>query len=213
MHRSSKVSLGTFSLMFSHSCLVAGLHFLLEMLEQFSSSSYLVMVAGTLRQTSSGMSLQTSRGVETSLQTWKKQLRNNYKYEAKTIYYLLLDLVTLPAGYGGALTLGDLLSLDPGHQGTGSPGLLLAVSDGGLPTRLAAELLAVNLGHLDTPHLRFIEALLAGEAAALTVSSLLAVGPGDVLAFLLLHSLALPLIDILAGCWEHSWVVMSRHTS
>merc|ERR1719221_1354028 len=100
---------------------------------------------------------------------------------------LLLDLVTLPAGYGGALTLGDLLSLDPGHQGTGSPGLLLAVSDGGLPTRLATELLAVNLGHLDTPHLRFIEALLAGEAAALTVSSLLAVGPGDVLAFLLLH--------------------------
>merc|ERR550517_1586400 len=37
--------------------------------EQFSSSSYLVMVAGTLRQTSSGMSLHTSRGVETSSHT------------------------------------------------------------------------------------------------------------------------------------------------
>merc|ERR1719278_1984003 len=69
LHLSSKVCLGTFSLMFWHSCLVAGLHFLPEMLEQFSSSSYLVMVAGTLRQTSSGISLQTSRGVWTSLQT------------------------------------------------------------------------------------------------------------------------------------------------
>merc|ERR1712066_1170572 len=55
--------------MLEHSCLVAGLHFLPETLEQFSSSSYFVMVAGTLRQTSSGMSLHTSRRVWTSLQT------------------------------------------------------------------------------------------------------------------------------------------------
>merc|ERR1719154_656130 len=62
LHLSSKVCLATFSLMFSHSCLVAGAHFLLVALEQFSSSTYLVMVAGTLRQTSSGTSLQTSLG-------------------------------------------------------------------------------------------------------------------------------------------------------
>merc|ERR1719354_112421 len=58
LHLSSNVCLATFSLMFSHSCLVAGAHFLPVVLEQFSSSTYLVMVAGTLRQTSSGTSLQ-----------------------------------------------------------------------------------------------------------------------------------------------------------
>ena len=63
---------------------------------------------------------------------------------------------------------------------------------------LAVELLAVNFRHLDTPKLGDIGALLAGEVTALTLSSLLAVSPGDVLAFLLLNSLALPLIDILA---------------
>ena len=71
LHLSSNVCLATFSLMFSHSCLVAGAHFLPAALEQFSSSTYLVMVAGTLRQTSSGTSLQTSRGVEKSLQTFR----------------------------------------------------------------------------------------------------------------------------------------------
>ena len=39
---------------------------------------------------------------------------------------------------------------------------------------------------------------MARELAALTLGDLLAVGPGDILAFLLLDSLALPLIDILA---------------
>ena len=107
-------------------------------------------------------------------------------------------MVALPAGDSRALALRDLLGLDPGHQGADTPGLLLAVPDWDLLAGLAAELLAVDLGHLDTPHLGDIGALLAGEAAALTVSCLLAVSPGDVLAFLLLHSLALPLIDILA---------------
>merc|ERR1719418_497049 len=112
--------------------------------------------------------------------------------------HLLRDLVALSTGDGRALALRDLLGLDPGHEGADTPGLLLAILDRNLLAGLAAQLLAVDLGHLDTPHLRFIEALLAGEAAALTVSSLLAVGPGDVLAFFLLDSLALPLIDILA---------------
>jgi len=111
---------------------------------------------------------------------------------------LLGNLVTLPAGDGGAFALGDLLCLDPGHQGADTPGLLLAVPDWDLLARLAAELLAVDLGHLDASHLGDIGALLSGEAAALTVSSLLAVSPWDVLAFLFLHSVALPLIDILA---------------
>ena len=113
-------------------------------------------------------------------------------------YYLLGDLVALPAGDGGALALRDLFGLDPGHQGADTPGLLLAIPDWDLLAGLPAELLAVDLGHLDTPHLGDIGALLAGEAAALTVSGLLTVSPGDVLAFLLLNSLALPLIDILA---------------
>merc|ERR1719486_521796 len=112
--------------------------------------------------------------------------------------YLLRDLVALPAGDGRALALRDLLGLDPGHQGADAPGLLLAIADWDLLAGLAAQLLAVDLGHLDTSHLGDIGALLAGEAAALTVSCLLAVSPGDVLAFLLLNSLALPLIDILA---------------
>merc|ERR1719486_799327 len=112
--------------------------------------------------------------------------------------YLLRDLVALPAGDGRTLTLRDLLGLDPGHQGADAPGLLLAIADWDLLAGLGAELLAVDLGHLDTPHLGDIGALLAGEAAALTVSCLLAVSPGDVLAFLFLHSVALPLIDILA---------------
>merc|ERR1719354_757769 len=41
LHLSSNVCLATFSLMFSHSCLVAGAHFLPVVLEQFSSSTYL----------------------------------------------------------------------------------------------------------------------------------------------------------------------------
>ena len=115
-----------------------------------------------------------------------------------SIFYLLGNLVAFPAGDSRALALRDLLSLDPGNQGADAPGLLLAIPDWDLLAGLPAELLAVDLGHLDTSHLGDIGALLAGEAAALTVSCLLAVSPGDVLAFLLLHSLALPLIDILA---------------
>merc|ERR1711910_115935 len=110
--------------------------------------------------------------------------------------HLLGDLVALSTGDGGALALRDLLGLDPGHQGADTPRLLLAVLDRDLLAGLAAELLAVDLRHLDTPHLGDIGALLAGEATALTVSSLLAVSPWDVLAFLFLHSVALPLIDI-----------------
>ena len=115
-----------------------------------------------------------------------------------SIFYLLGNLVAFPAGDSRALALRDLLGLDPGHQGADAPGLLLAVLDGDLLARLAVELLAIHLWHLDTPHLGVIGALLSGEAAALTVSGLLAVSPWDVLAFLFLHSVALPLIDILA---------------
>merc|ERR1719442_166184 len=74
MHKVKEVLMST-ACAFFHILGVASLlgglprHVLPETLEQFSSSSYLVMVAGTLRQTSSGMSLHTSRGVWTSLQT------------------------------------------------------------------------------------------------------------------------------------------------
>ena len=54
------------------------------------SALMLVMVAGTLRQTSSGTSLQTSCGVETSLQTFKR--RDMFKLERH-----LLARVALPA--------------------------------------------------------------------------------------------------------------------
>merc|ERR1719489_114676 len=110
---------------------------------------------------------------------------------------LLGNLVTLPAGDSRALTLGDLLGLDPGHQGANTPGLLLAVPDGNLLAGLAVELLAVDLRHLDASHLRDIRALLARKAVALTLGDGLTVSLGDVLAFFSLHSLALPLIDIL----------------
>ena len=61
---------------------------------------------------------------------------------------------------------------------------------------LTVKLLAVDLGHLDTPHLGDIGALLAGGLGGLAAQSFgnsLAVGLGDVLAFFLLHGLALPL--------------------
>ena len=113
-------------------------------------------------------------------------------------FYLLGDLVAFSASDSGALALRDLLGLDPGHQGADTPRLLLAVLDRNLLAGLAVELLAVDLGHLDASHLRDIGALLAGEAVALTLRDGLTVCPGDVLAFLLLHSLALPLIDVIA---------------
>merc|ERR1719158_1874808 len=111
---------------------------------------------------------------------------------------LLGDLVTLPAGDGGAFALRDLLGLDPGHQGADTPGLLLAVPDRNLLAGLTVELLAVDLRHLDASHLRDVRALLAGEAMALTLRDGLTVSPRDVLAFLSFDGLALPLIDILA---------------
>merc|ERR1712037_308700 len=89
---------------------------------------------------------------------------------------LLRNLVALPAGDGGALTLRDLLGLDPGHQGADTPRLLLAVSDGNILAGLTIQLPAVDLGHLDTSQLGDIGALLTRELATLTLRDILAVG-------------------------------------
>ena len=112
--------------------------------------------------------------------------------------HLLGDLVALPAGDSGALTLRDLLGLDPGHQGADTPGFLLAVPDGNLLAGLAVQLLAVDLRHLGAPHLRNVGALLTGELATLTLRDSLTVSLGNVLAFLP-WNLSGDIVTLLAG--------------
>merc|ERR1719348_1412393 len=65
-----------------------------------------------------------------------------------------------------------------------------------LGARLSAQHLTVNLRHLDTLELGNITALLFREAAALSVRGLGTLGSGNSLAFFLLYSIALPLLDI-----------------
>ena len=116
------------------------------------------------------MSLQTSRGVWTSLQTCNARgWLSKVHLHGFLINYLFGDLVAFPTVNSRASALRNLLGLDPGHQGADTPGLLLAILDRNFLAGLPAELLTIDLGDLDTPQLRDIGAFLAGEATALTL--------------------------------------------
>merc|ERR1711936_1351842 len=110
--------------------------------------------------------------------------------------HVLLDVITLLPGGGTALPPGDvgavLLVLIPGDGGGDASADLVRdvvahlARSGNILTHLLGDLVALPAGDGGALTLRD---LLAGEAAALTISGLLAVGPGDVLALLLLDSL------------------------
>ena len=76
--------------------------------------------------------------------------------------------------------------------------------DDGAPT--VGHLLALQLGQLG-----LVPALLAGEGAALLVGDLVTLGAGHVDALLLLHGLALPLVDVGADLLGHLAALLLGH--
>jgi len=94
------------------------------------------------------------------------------------------------------LLLVNLLGADAWNQGTDTEGSWLTVLDGNLLAMLTVQHLAVDLGDLTALEFRNVSALLSGEGATLSGSSLGALSSRNVLALFLLDGLTFPLLDV-----------------
>jgi len=106
------------------------------------------------------------------------------------------DWATLLVGDHGTLLLGNLLGSNAWNHVADTQRSWAAILDWDFLTGLSVGHLAVNLGHLATLEIRNISTLLSGEGATHPGGRFGALGSGNILAFFLLDSLALSLIDI-----------------
>ena len=111
-------------------------------------------------------------------------------------HYLSGDWAALLVGDNRALLLVDLLGADAWNQTANTESSWAAVLDRNLLTGLSVGHLAVNLGHLATLEFRNISTFLSGEGATLSGGRFGALSSRNVLAFFLLDSLALPVLNI-----------------